>query len=275
MQNLSESQTDEILQTIEEALKDRELIGRGAGPTIEICQKKYGDFQKLFTERLKQKNIIFVRHAQSGYNEWKKSSILNMVTSYKNTIDNYDPSITNTGKEQCKALVTELNSQKLNSADLILISPLRRAIQTYMEIKESNILSGCSNIILTPLIRERLDTAADIGTPLSLLKQEYSSFDFQFLTAENWWSTNLEYKVENRLEVKIHEETRAKVRERIALLLIWLAFRKEKSIVLVAHSNFYDNLTEKLRLIKPNIKNAEMKELDSESLVKFMRKYFN
>ena len=47
-----------------------------------------------------KKTVIFIRHAESGYNEWRKKSIFNLPFTYKNIPENHDPSITNRGEEK-------------------------------------------------------------------------------------------------------------------------------------------------------------------------------
>lgn len=263
----------ELLEILEQAFKDKSTLHYNNLELINLCKKKSPDFLKTITERLQKKKISYIRHAQSGYNAWKSESFMNLITPYANTVENYDPSITEKGQEQCKALVPVLDVEMKEKVELVLISPLRRAIETYVAVKDAKMIAECSNIVITPLLRERLDTPCDIGTPLTMLKEIFSAYNYDFLVRENWWSPNLEFDVKNRLETKFVKENVDRVRDRIFILLIWLALREEENILLVAHSNYYDAIAEKFRFISPNIKNAEMKVLPGESLAKFVTKY--
>jgi len=267
------SNLKELSDILEQAFKDSNALHYNNTEIVSLLKNKHPEFLKLVDERLKKKKISYIRHAQSGYNAWKSESIMNLVTPYANTVENYDPSITEKGQQQCKALVPVLDTQMTEKVELVLISPLRRAIETYVAVKDAKMVTECNNIIITPLLRERLDTPCDIGTPLSLLREIHTSYNYDFLVRENWWSPQLEYDVKNRLETKFVKEAVERVRDRIFLLLIWIALREEENILLVGHSNYYDAIAEKFRFISPNIKNAEMKVLPGESLAKFVTKY--
>ncbi len=63
--------------------------------------KKQLFLEEIF-KQLKTKKIIFIRHAQSQYNSWKRNEWYNPFKKYENKVENYDPSITEQGKLQCK-----------------------------------------------------------------------------------------------------------------------------------------------------------------------------
>jgi len=264
----------EILELVEKALKDKDPSAVDIFRIIKACKEKFNDFSTLILEKLKNKKVSYVRHAESGYNAYVSKNILNVIIApYKNIVENYDPAITDKGLKQCQALVSVLDTQELEKFDIVMISPFRRAIETYLAIKEAKIIKECSNVMLTCLLRERLDTPCDIGTPLSIIQETHSAINSEFIAKENWWSHELNYDKNNRHEPNYVKEKKEKVKDRIALLLIWIAVRKENSFLFVGHSNYYDTLVDKMRFIQPNIKNAEMKTINSENLVNFLRKF--
>jgi len=273
MENQTDTLSTEILTLIETAIKDKNPSSRDILLIVKACKEKHSDFSTLIIERLKTKKISYVRHAESGYNAFKAKSLINRLTPYKNTVENYDPSITEKGQQQCQNLVDVLNKQELEKVDVIMVSPFRRAIETFLAIKEAKMINECSNIILTCLLRERLDTPCDIGTPLSMLQELFTEINYEFMGKENWWSHEEKYDKNNRHEPNFIKEKKEKVKDRIALLLIWIALRNEKNFLLVGHSNYYTSLASKTRWIEPNIKNAEMKVIEVEEFLPVLKKF--
>ena len=72
-----------------------------------------------FLEGLYEKKIIiFVRHAESLYNEWRKKSILNLPFTYKNIPENHDPIITKKGLKKKDFLYSPSKKNEKNKAIL-------------------------------------------------------------------------------------------------------------------------------------------------------------
>ena len=90
------------------------------------------------------KTITIIRHAQSKFN----------AGEYRTEEEIANCRLTNYGVEQSK----QLN----HNFDLLIISPLKRAFETYVN---SNI--KCKQLVVSPLVREQLD-----GRPLNCLELE-------------------------------------------------------------------------------------------------------
>jgi len=234
----------------------------------------FPDILEHFESRLKQKIILFIRHAQSQYNAWKIKNIINLLTVYENKIENYDPCLTELGNNQCKNLKRELDSYNQFQVDLVFVSPLRRAIQTFLNVQTSTIFSDAQTPIVTPLLREMMDTAGDIGSSLGDLKKQFPDLRYDFMTAEKWW-TSCDLKSADRFERQVVRETRANVASRAVLLLLWVSLLDAKKICFVGHGNFYKVLNQSLQLIGSRLSNAEAKIMDNQTMIDLVKQYFS
>lgn len=157
----------------------------------EILSKHLFPF---LSQRIEQKKIFFIRHAESSYNQWRKEHFYNWSIFYKNQESNYDAQITPKGVQQCRELLSALQAnQEITQFDAVYISPLLRALQTFQQISPCKLVKSSTKIYCTDLIRERLDTACDIGHDIKTLKQFLASnkldqINTTFMTDDQWWS---------------------------------------------------------------------------------------
>ena len=183
------------------------------------------------------KQIHWIRHAES----------------YSNTSElNYqivDPSLTPRGILQCEELKDKLKSSGIyDLVELIVVSPLTRALETY-----SYTLGELGYLVKTICIeelREKIDLPChkrkSIGQKSKNLKFKYVDFS-QIKSNED-----VLYDKFGGLEPKTH------LIERTNNFVKWLKKRKEKNIIVITHGNFlYPLFNEVLELDKNiNYKNT-------------------
>ncbi|KAK5168689.1 uncharacterized protein LTR77_005998 [Saxophila tyrrhenica] len=116
------------------------------------------------------------------------------------------------------------------SIDLLLASPLRRALQT-CTLTFAPALSRGHHIIALPYAEEASDAPCDTGSEPALLRSEFPNISFDHVGA-GWWVHEGEYAFEP-----------AALIARAAKLRRWIKARPEKEVVLVAHGFFNHYLT--------------------------------
>ncbi|KAJ5127310.1 phosphoglycerate mutase-like protein [Penicillium atrosanguineum] len=167
--------------------------------------------------------IHLVRHAQ-GYH--------NLGIEHMNI---HDPLLTDYGKKQCHEL--RRNFPNLSGIELLVASPMRRAIYTALEafLPDYEKPDG-RKLIALPELQELSDMPCDVGSSLADLKAEMEAqgapVDLSGLD-ENWTEKT------GRLGITIE-----RIFERAQYVRQWLMARPEKEIVVVSHGGFLHFLTE-------------------------------
>jgi broad specificity phosphatase PhoE len=125
--------------------------------------------------------IHLFRHAQAAHNCDANAQL-------------HDPLLTEDGVQQARAL-TE-NYQFLNQPTLILVSPLRRCIQTVLHAFHPSFNSDIPNplpqsprIMALPQLQEITENPCDTGSSLDLLKAEFGEYvEFQdlYFGSDDW-----------------------------------------------------------------------------------------
>ena len=155
------------------------------------------------------RQICFVRHGQALHNVCDR----NVWTP--------DNPLTEVGLQQCKSARIEWAEDVFEDADLIVTSPLTRAMQT------AGALNGSledPRFLVTPLCTERWSATCDEGSRKSELLDRMpwlSSWQGMEDLAEEWWPTS-------------KENVPARVNE----FLKFLRKRPERRIVVVSHGCF-------------------------------------
>ena len=168
-------------------------------------------------------DLYIVRHARSAHNEWVIRKIFRPWLWGAGDLQEKDVELSSKGILQAKRLEEEVNKLSL---DLVICSPLTRAIQT-MELAVGD---RKVHVICTPLIRERCDRIADTGSTLSFLTKKYPNFEFMHFNGENWWESE---EFPNGFK-----ESEESVRRRIWEFKEFLKTRKEKNVLVVSHGYF-------------------------------------
>ncbi|KAL0477026.1 phosphoglycerate mutase [Acrasis kona] len=209
-----------------------------------------------------QKTVYFVRHAQSAYNEFKLNP-MNWVTC-KALSDPmlYDPELSKKGKKQLVLLskrVKKLNL--LSEAQIVVVSPLQRAVSTAMAVLgltipsneiqlteiEPNVIdekygrfkAGVDSplpLLVTPLCTEVMHTSADIGSTANTLSATFPTIQFPPTMNHKWWYGDSPMLNSIEPEPKEHVHIRGQELGRLLLDL------PQTSIIVVSHSNFIRRL---------------------------------
>ena len=187
--------------------------------------------------------LLLVRHGQSMHN-------ISSVNEYGDTGADetlFDAPLSPLGEQQVAAL---LGNSDLAAADLIIVSPLTRAVQT-MFGAFPKAPRGCPPVELWPLAAEHLTDSCDVGSGASALAARFPSLTAQCRALpEVWWYTDEET---SRTDA---QDSRAKYREcgfmepeptlvaRIDAFVAELRARPEATIAIVGHSDFFNYLME-------------------------------
>ena len=145
-----------------------------------------------------------------------------------------DPHLTGFGEQQCR--LRREAFQRHDKVELLLASPLRRALQT-CAITFLPCLDRGMEIIALPMAEECSDAPSDTGSDPQFLKEEFAdkhgrdciSFDN---VSKGWYVHEGEYATDP-----------ASLIRRAAKLRRWIKARPEKEVVLVAHGFFNHYLT--------------------------------
>lgn len=138
-----------------------------------------------------------------------------------------DPELTKLGVSQCLALKPSVEAIQ-SSIDLVVISPLRRALMTAaLAFDHRKEVSW----IALETVRERIGkNACDKRRRRGVLEAEYPDVDFEKIGEEDTrWTEH-------------HRETPAEMAERGLEFLAWLRGRPEDRIGVVTHSAFLSTL---------------------------------
>lgn len=145
-----------------------------------------------------------------------------------------DPHLTGHGESQCRARRSDF--QRHDQVELLLASPLRRALQT-CAISMMPCLDRGLQIIALPIAEECSDAPSDTGSDPADLRSEFSdkfgkeSIAFDHV-AEGWHVHEGEYAIDPGALIR-----------RAAKLRRWIKARPEKEVVLVAHGFFNHYIT--------------------------------
>jgi len=160
-----------------------------------------------------EKCICYVRHSQALHNVFDD----NLWTP--------DNPLTEEGEKMCVAAREEWGSKIFPEAELVVVSPMTRALQTAYLISGKNTTK--QPWMVTPMCSEKLSGATcDEGIPLPELKERLPWIkELQGVAElhESWWT-----------------EPRKEEEHRIADFLAFLQGRPEKKIVVVSHGAFLE-----------------------------------
>ena len=268
-----------------------------------------------------KKQIILIRHGLSYMNEYIGANGINFggpsFTDIFSTEDQEsyyrDSPLSATGQEQARELHDDIESlfiraskdgdetrqhlrQCLQDLDLVVVSPLTRAIQTAQLALLPHITSGTLAqqrrtdlvpFVALPLTAERLYLVSDIGTPRSVLKRDYDTFvDFDTGFPDTlpwdqpwWWSpsqsddnSQTEY-VEWRPTGQGQQylcpgEPYDAFEQRMAKLCEWLNNREEDTIALVGHFGVFEWLLQDTKADAVKFGNCEIRVVPFEPMLR-------
>jgi broad specificity phosphatase PhoE len=157
-----------------------------------------------------------------------------------------DCNITQLGKEQSQEAGKILKNQLApKSIDYMMISPLRRALQTASYVLESfsNNYDGKPIIEISKDCAEVMLDACDIGTPPEELTEEFPEFDFSGLEHYWWPGGKSQDETWKGLQEKTMQETDEEASTRIESLKSYLRSLDYETIVVVCHGDTIQWLT--------------------------------
>lgn len=185
------------------------------------------------------KKIYFVRHGQSEANVLFYAGRVAEARAIR------DPGLSEVGRGQARAVRDEYKDVLAgaleleptpNRVDLLVVSPMRRTIQTAMlafgEWLAARAAAGSPlRICLAPDIQETGDVACDCGSPASALRDEFGA-EYPFLPfdtlPEDWCEKIGPY-------VHTGEALAARYRK----FTCWLRRQPEHNVLVVGHHNVY------------------------------------
>lgn len=205
-----------------------------------------------------EKQVIFVRHSITYMNEYLGRSLqfgapgFTDVFSEKERAQKYQDSPLS--PDGIKLVQRELARQPPafvnDEIDLVVVSPLKRALQTYDLGLRPHLKHRDIPVVALPDAAERLYLISDVGSDVKQLQQEYPYVNFDLLSDEpTWWwtppegGTYTEWRpVGKGQRYACPGEPAANFEARMQRLREWLQGRPEQKIVVVCHHGVIDFL---------------------------------
>ena len=168
------------------------------------------------------REVYLIRHGESEANAAEFLDI---------SSDTYifDAELTTKGKMQAKTASNKLNHIEF---DLIVSSPLSRALQTYEIIFSKRDIE----LEINPLHREHVAHSCDIGKQPDELKKIFPNLNFGKLE-KYWWNNGKKIQ-----EKKIFIESIANLNLRVKKFKTFIENRNEKRIAVIGHGTFYSKI---------------------------------
>lgn len=223
------------------------------------------------TDEQKEKKVVFIRHGCTHMNEYLSSNPFGspgFTDVFVQDKELYrDSPLSPLGVRQAKSLARRLADSNcpeygnlLNELDLIVVSPLTRAIQTLEIGLLPHIQPSISDdskqdrpavpIVALPHAAERLYLISDVGKPRQKLHEQYGhivDFHHEGFDEEEWWfrHDNVKKYVEWRPTTQSQKyacpgEPDEWFDSRMIKLYKWLGDRPESTIAVVSHWGVID-----------------------------------
>lgn len=174
------------------------------------------------------KRVHFIRHAQSEHNARVSDALDEELVRSDPALR--DAPLTALGHSQAKALAEDVAA--LRDIELVVVSPLTRAIQTTLAAFENHPAPR----LIEALHREKQESYCDIGRSPPLLATEFTTFRFDHLDDPWWFDGPLEGYPYPRESLDAFEA-------RVTRFADWLSARPEGCIAVVGHGTFLNHLT--------------------------------
>ena len=184
---------------------------------------------------MSDKTAIVIRHAESEFNyELDGDNDKRFDEKMKKLVD---CGITEKGIQKCKEMTGTV------TADIVVISPLRRAIETAMLIFPG-IVTGDVPHVIQPLAAEHLLDTCDIGSDREQLKNRFPWINTSLLTTDRWWYSGKDLNDIWKDMQSPPFEPEEHFESRVSKLRQYLTTLTDDKIVVVAHSNVIFCLTQ-------------------------------
>lgn len=213
-----------------------------------------------------KRRIFVIRHGESEWNVLRQAYPTE-EERYHPRMFTVDCDITELGVRQAQEAGKEL-ATKLDSIDLVVISPLRRALQTAHHVL-NNFPSPPNEVQISKDAAEVMVDPCDIGSSPTRLCQEFPTWDFSHLQ-EHWWHGGLSPgETLTLMTTRQNLEGDEDVEKRIGTLKSFLRQSDAQTIVVVCHGDLIWWLTLQLEDGKPyglKAKNGQIIEITQHVL---------
>jgi broad specificity phosphatase PhoE len=204
-----------------------------------------------------EKIVSFIRHGESEAN----AACDGPLGTAKGI---WNPHITAKGVAQAQGRREKLKEDPERwKFDLVVVSPMKRTLETYKEALADYIERGIPTIG-HPLAREQFSESDDVGDSPVDIKAGWPKIDWSNFPdhPEVWWYAGPDFTLEQASTLTVQsqrdlnlkedwEEPWSLVLERASLFEDWLRERPEKHICVVSHGGFIE------ALVGPRMGNAE------------------
>ncbi|KAG0607031.1 hypothetical protein M758_9G187400 [Ceratodon purpureus] len=171
-----------------------------------------------------KKTVHLVRHGHTA-----------SLISLEDAQDRFDLRLTSLGHQQARSIAPKM---ALLKPEVILVSPLTRALQTLSGAFPSAQEPGQHKIEVTPLHAEHVMCSGDVGRPPQVLAGEYPWLSFDALP-EVWWYSQPKCS-NDALRMEFNSvEPMEELRKRVGVFRQFLRSRPENVIVVIGHSTFF------------------------------------
>jgi broad specificity phosphatase PhoE len=160
-----------------------------------------------------------------------------------------DSPLSDYGRRQVKQL---LRDNAIPPHDLVVVSPLQRALQTYHRGVRPHYEQRTTGppVLALPLAAERVYLISDVGTEKSKLVEQYPYISFDLLPDNgNWWyepTRDSDYRewraMDQGQRYACPAEPKDAFASRMQELLQWLTARPEQHILVVCHHGVMESL---------------------------------
>jgi broad specificity phosphatase PhoE/Ca2+-binding EF-hand superfamily protein len=218
----------------------------------DLTPKDPSEVAKLQADHPNDKIVTFIRHGQSEGNY-----ACDIRGSAKGV---FNPYLTPKGVDQAKARGEQLKGTEF---DLVVVSPMRRTLQTFWECIGHS-LDPSVPVIGHPLAREQFSDSDDVGDPPKEIKVLWPRIDWSLFpdSPEVWWYPGPEFKPEEIPSLTCRQQRSSNLKDeweepwsdlmaRASDFEKWLIARPEKRICVFSHGGFIESL------VGPRMDNAQ------------------
>lgn len=231
----------------------------------------------MMCSKVNSKRVICIRHSITQMNEylatpegkWGSEGFVDPLY--------WDTRLSENGIKLAKRKNNNIKTSPLSRKafgmiDLIVASPLTRAITTSNLILSNDIVPREVKRVALPAAREWLFLSSDVGRYKAEMSKEFPSWDFSLLEDNTaWWYTSsgendatkdtYDFRGDTQKLYGYKNEPLDCFICRIIQLREWLEKREESTIALVAHYGTLKTLTGK------DFENAEVREFNSDDFL--------
>lgn len=223
--------------------EDAEELGESSTPDLSTSNKRNHNQKdpqpRLFSLFNKQKKTVhLIRHGHTTYTEGY----------FRTKLGNhpFDVILSPLGIQQASALKEKLGYL---GAELILTSPLTRALQTLQYAMDLSQRTEAGRIEVSHLHTEHVFNSGDVGRPTSMLSREFPMLSFTGIE-EVWWFSPKRAPNDPLNGIFQSRESMDHLRKRVGIFRQYLLSRPETTIVIIGHSTFFKELSGRRRRMK-------------------------